>query len=459
MDERLEAGRHHLSNGLNALRQGYLDESRSHFETALLQFRGPELRIGEAHALRGLGEVELHGGNLAGADSVVRAAILEYQEVRNQLDRVDPNHVSTELRRDSEEGEAASHTLLGEVLIRGGRTEEARHELAYAHQLYATLGEEVPSAAGVYMNLARLGMREGRAVEARTAVDKAIDLLGRCGDQVGQAGAWLLAAEIERLSDHLTEADDALGHAMRLADEARQVTMQGRARSQQASLLGQQGRLEEAVAAYDDALGRIRDAGDVEMEAYALLGRGDVRSRLRDPGSLFDLVEGTRLLAQLEHRHGLGTAMLRLSEHALRQSMPVYALAAAESARQFWQVSDPKRGVGHALRVQVKALAALKKWPAVITLAHTRAAVAGDMQPYAVEIRDFYRERAPSGMLSDLDLLDVTQLELRSESMIEALLEPMLRGLDLDFQSLGVPGGALAITSAFASATPSPSSQ
>jgi tetratricopeptide (TPR) repeat protein len=456
LDERLEAGRHHLDNGIRALRQGFLDESRSHFETALLQFRGPEMRIGEAHSMRGLGEVELHGGNLGGADSVTRAAIREYQEVRNQLDRVDPSHVSTELRRDSEEGEAAAHTLLGEVLIRAGRSEEARHELAYAHQLYATLGEEVPSAAGVYLNLARLGMREGRTAEARTAVDKAIDLLGRCGDPIGQSGAWLLAAEIERLNGRLAEADNALGHAMRLADETRQVTMQGRARSQQASLLAQQGRLEEAVAAYDDALGRIRDAGDVEMEAYALLGRGDVRSRQSDPAAMFDLVEGTRLLAQLEHRHGLGTSMLRLSEHALRQAMPVFALAAAESARQFWQISDPKRGVGHALGVQVKALAALRKWPAVITVAHARAAIAGDLQPHAVEVRDFYRERSPSGLLSDLDLLDANQLELRGESMVEALLEPMLRQLDLDFQSLGVPGGALAITSAFASSTPSP---
>jgi tetratricopeptide (TPR) repeat protein len=455
LDERLEAGRHHLDNGIRALRQGYLDESRSHFEAALLQFRSPELRIGEAHALRGLGEVELHGGNLAGAESVTRASIREYQEVRNQLDRVDPSHVSIELHRDSEEGEAAAHTLLGEVLIRAGRTEEARHELAYAHQLYATLGEEVASAAGVYMNLARLGMREGKSADARVAVDKAIDLLGRCGETVGQAGAWLLAAEVERLNGRLPEADEALGHAMRLADETRQVTMQGRARSQQASLLAQQGRYEEAVAAYDDALGRIRDAGDVEMEAYALLGRGDVRSRLKDPGALFDLVEGTRLLAQLEHRHGLGTAMLRLSEHAVRQELPAYALAAAESARQFWQVSDPRRGVGHALRLQVKALTMLKKWPAVITIAHARAALAGDLQPHAIEVRDYYRQRSPKTLLADLDQLDATQLELRAESMVEALLEPTLQQLDLDFQSLGVPGGALAITSAFASATPS----
>ena len=456
MDERLEAGRHHLDNGIRAMRQGYLDESRSHFEAALLQFRGPELHLGEAHALRGLGEVELHGGNLSGAENVTRTAIREYQEVRNQLDRIDPNRMSPDLRRDSEEGEATAHTLLGEILIRAGRTEEARHELAYAHQLFATLGEEVPSAAGVYMNLARLAMREGRSSDARIAVDRAIDLLVRCADAVGQSGAWLLAAEVERLNGRLNEADDALGHAMRLADETRQVTMQGRARSQQASLLAQQGRLPEAVAAYDDAIGRIRDAGDVEMEAYALLGRGDSRSRVRDPGALFDLVEGTRLLAQLEHRHGLGTAMLRLSEHSLRQDMPVYGLAAAESAKQFWQISDPIRGVGHALRAQVKALAALKKWPAAITVAHARAALAGHLQPKANEVRDFYRARTPEPMLADLDKMDASKLDLRSESMVEALLQPMLRGLDLDFQSLGVPGGALAITSAFASATPSP---
>ncbi|MEZ4240233.1 MAG: hypothetical protein R3F59_29580 [Myxococcota bacterium] len=456
MDERLEAGRHHLDNGIRAMRQGYLDESRSHFEAALLQFRGPELHLGEAHALRGLGEVELHGGNLAGAESVTRSAIHEYQEVRNQLDRIDPNQTSPDLRRDSEVGEASAHTQLGEVLIRAGRAEEARHELAYAHQLFATLGEEVPSAAGVYMNLARLAMREGRGKDARIAVDKAIDLLVRCADTVGQSGAWLLAAEVDRLSGRLTEAEDALGHAMRLADETRQVTMQGRARSQQASLLAHQGRFEEAVAAYDDAIGRIRDAGDAEMEAYALIGRGDARSRISDPGALFDLVEGARLLAQLEHRHGLGTAMLRLAEHALRNDMPVYALAAAESARQFWQVSDPYRGVGHALGVEVKALAALKKWPAVVSVAHTRAALAGALQPHAVQVRDFYRARCPASLLAELDQLDPMQLDSRSETMVESLLEPMLRGLDLDFQSLGVPGGALAITSAFSNATPSP---
>lgn len=457
MDERLEAGRHHLANGLLALRQGYLDESRSHFETALLQFRGPDLRIGEAHALRGVAEVELHGGNLAGAEEVVRMAIREYQEVRNQLDRVDTHHVSAELRRDSEEGEAAAHVLLGEILIRAGRAEDARHELAYAHQLYATLSEDIPSAAGVYMNYARLAMREGRAADARQAVEKAIDRLSRCGDAIGQCGAWLLSAEIERLADRLPEADNALSHAMRLADETQQVSMQGRARSQQASLLAHQGRLEEAVASYEDAIGRIRDAGDVEMEAYALLGRGEVRSRSEDPGALFDLVEGIRLLAQLEHRHGLGTAMLRLGEHALRQGLPAFGLAAAESARQFWQVSDPKRGVGHALKLEVRALAALKKWPAAVCTAFTWAAVAGDIDSQARAARDFYRQKAPAGFLSELDLLDATQLELRMESMIEALIEPTLRKLDLDFSSLGVPGGALAITNAFAAATPSPS--
>lgn len=456
MDERLEAGRHHLQNGIRAMRTGYLDESRSHFEAALLQFRGPELRLGEAHALRGLGEVELHGGNVAAAEVVVRRSIVEYQEVRNQLDRVDPEQVSRELRHDAEEGEGAAHVLLGELLVRAGRAEEARRALAYAREIYAGLGEDTPSAAGVHLTLGRLGLREAAYDDARASLQKAISILERSGDRIGQCGAWLQMAEVERLAGRLEAATTALDHAARIADETRQPAMQGRARSQQASLLAQQQRLPEAAAAYDEALHRIRESGDVEMEAYALLGRGDVRSRMGDPSALFDLVEAARLLGALDHRHGLGAAMLRLSEHALRAGYPVYALAAAESTRQLWQPSDPRRGVGQALRMQVKALAALKKWPAVLMVAHARAALAGDVQPNAIEVREFYRARSPAGLLSEIDLLDDAQIESRAEQMVEGVLEPMLRQLDLDFQSLGLPGGAMTVMQALGRATPAP---
>lgn len=455
-DERLLAGRHHLDNGIRALRTGFLDESRSHFQAALLQFRGPELRLGEAHALRGLAEVELHGGRLQPAETAVRQALGEYVEVRGQLDRIDPDHVSFELRREAEEGEAAGNVLLGELLLRGGRTEEARSTLGFARELYSGLGEDVPSAAGVWLNFARLGMRESRYADARAAAEKAISILARAHDSSGQASAWLLLAEIERLGERFDRATAAIDEATKLADATRQPALQGRASSQRAALLAQQNHLEAAEAAYSEALGKIREAGDAEMEAFALLGRGEVRSRRQDGGALFDLVEGTRLLGQLDHRHGIGAGMLRLSEHALRGNLPAYALLAAEAARQAWQVADPVRGVGQAYRLEVKALAALKKWPAVVTVAHARAELCGRVQPNAIEVRDFYRDRAPSSLLADLDLLDAEQLQTRAESMVEALLGPTMEVLDLDFQSLGTAAGAMAITTAIGRSTPVP---
>lgn len=455
-DERLLAGRHHLDNGIRALRTGFLDESRSHFQAALLQFRGPELRLGEAHALRGLGEVELHGGRLQPAETVVRQALAEYVEVRGQLDRIDPDQISHELRREAEEGEAAGQVLLGEVLLRAGRTDEARSALGFARELYSGLGEDVPSAAGVWLNLARLGLRESRFPEARGAAEKAVSILSRAHDTAGQASAWLLLAEIERLGERFDRSQSALDEASKLADQTRQPALQGRAASQRAALFAQQSQLEPAEKAYGEAIAKIRDAGDAEMEAFALLGRGDVRSRRKDGGALFDLVEGTRLLGQLDHRHGLGLGMLRLSEYALRQNLPAYSLLAAESARQLWQPLDPVRGVGQAYRLEVKALAALKKWPAVVTVAHARAELCGALQPNALEVRDFYRERAPSSILADLDLLDAEQLQTRAESMVEALLGPTLQTLDLDFQALGTAAGALAITTALGRGTPTP---
>ncbi len=455
-DERLLAGRHHLDNGIRALRTGFLDESRSHFEAALLQFRGPELRLGEAHALRGLAEVELHGGRLEPAEAAIRRALSEYAELRSQLDRIDRERSSSDLRRDAEEGEAAGHVLLGEVLLRAGRAEEARVALGYARELYSGLGDDVASAAGLWLTLARLGMRESRHQDARVAAERAVDILARAHDAPGLASAWLLLGEIERWSHRFEPAAAALAEATRFAEQAGQPALQGRAASQRAALLAQQDRLPEAEAAYTEAIVRIREAGDAEMEAFALLGRGDVRSRRQDPSALTDLVVGTRLLGLLVHQHGLGLGMLRLSEHALRHGLPAYALLAAESARQIWQLSDPIHGVGLAYRIEVKALAALRLWPAVVTVAHARAELAGSAQPHALEVRDFYRRAAPSSMLADLDLLDAEQLQSRAESMIEAILAPTLDTLDVDFQSLGTSAGALAIAGAIGKSTPEP---
>jgi hypothetical protein len=141
--------------------------------------------------------------------------------------------------------------------------------------------------------------------------------------------------------------------------------------------------------------------------------------------------------------------------------LPAYALACSESARQLWLDVDPIRGVGQALRLQVKALAELRQWAAMVTVAEARAAVASDAQPNAAEVRAFYRSRAAGhedqeAFYAELDQLSESELELKAEAMVQALLEPMVEGLELDVHGLGVAGGAVALLRAVVAATPAP---
>lgn len=455
MDERLEAGRLHLRNGEEDLRRGQLVTARNHFETALLQFRGPELRLGEAHVLRGLASVELALGDLGTAAFGARRAIDTYRDVRDQLEAIDREGVSGELVADAITGEAAAHVVLAESLLRGGRSDEARTVLGNAQTLL--VGRDDPSATAAHQAaLGRLELRVGATRAARQAFDRAIDGLSAAGDVAGEAGMRLLRAEADRLDGALDTAADELGRAMALAERGGDAQLLGRCRSATASVAAQRGHLAEAEGLFTEALEGLAEAGDRTALAFALLGRGDVRSRRHDLNAVHDLADAVRMLARLEHRHGLGLAMLRLAEHLLRLSLPAYALATAEAARQHWVGIDPVRGVGQALRVQVRALATLKRWPEALTVAEARAAIAGAVQPHAWDVVAFYRERAPASLYEGIDGLDARQLELRAEQKVGALLDPLLKRLDLEQGSLGLPGGVLDLLQAVLRATPAP---
>ncbi len=459
MDERLEAGRHHLTNGERALADGYLDESRAHFETALLQFRGPELQLGEAHALRGLAHLELAAGKLELAEDTVRSAIQRYQSVRSLLDRIDPGGVSPELRADAEEGEGVALVLLGDLMLRAGRSADARESLSYAREIYAGLGD-VPSSAGVWTALGRLGARDGRFDLAIDALERATGIQERSGDLAGQASTHLVMMEVQRVVGDHDSAESYRQKALALATQLNHPQLLGRAHAQHGMYLAQVGRLAEAADAYEIALPYIRDAGDADIEAHALIGLGDVRSRLGKKDATQAIRDGIRVLTMIENQAGLGHAMLQLSHHAVRCGRPALGLAAAESARQVFHQSSPVAGVGQALRLIVKALAAMRQWPAVLSACHLRAEIVGESQPNAGEVRAFYRERANERVLLDLDLLSVAQLEARTEALLEQILTPLLEPLDLDVYALGTTGGALALTEALdLSATPAPASR
>lgn len=426
MDERLEAGRLHLTNGEQAVQQGYPDDARMYFEAALLQFRGPELRLGEAHAMRGLAQVATVNGDPGEAERFARSAVRGYRELFTQLERIDPDGVSNSMKTQSRMGEAASLVLLGEILVRRGARDDARTALSHARVLGATLGH-FDAVAGVWNMLARLAMRDGRYDEARDSMDRALSTYRENRSVDGEVGTLLLIAEVERLRGDFAAATEALNTAGPLAARSRNPMYEGRVLAALGALALQTQDLESAESYYDLSLPLVRSSGDHEMEGYSLLGLGEVASRLGRADALEQLIAGARVLAELDHRHGLGGAMLRISEHALRLNAPELALAASECARRCFTKTDPVRGVGQSGRLLVKALAAMEAWRAVLLVSAWRVDVLGPDHETASAVLAFYRERAPHSWWDRIGPMDN---ETRSRAAVQAITRALSTVLD-----------------------------
>ncbi len=408
MDERLEAGRLHLSNGEQAVRQGYPDDARMYFEAALLQFRGPELRLGEAHAMRGLAQVATVNGDPVEAERYVRGAVNGYRELFQQLEQIDQSGVSVAMKKQARMGEAASLVLLGEILVRRGARADARTALSHARVLGSKLGH-FDAVAGVWNMLARLAMREGRYEEARDSMDRALATYRENRSVDGEVGTLLLIAELERLRGDMKAAQSALAVAEPKAAESKNPMYAGRVMAASGALALQSQDLGSAESYYNSALPLVRATGDHEMEGYCLLGLGEIASRSGRSDAFAWFLEGAGVLAELDHRHGLGGAMLRISEHALKHGDARLALAAAECARRCFRKTDPVRSVGQSGRLLVKSLAELEAWRAVLMVSSWRVDLVVKQQPTAVGVLDFYRQRAPASWWERIQSLTAEQ--------------------------------------------------
>jgi len=455
MDERLEAGRHHLVNGERALQLGYPDDARAHFEAALLQFRGPELRLGEAHALRGLGQLELSLGNLADAEARLNRAVDVYAELLQQLAEIDPDGVSVDMKRRAQEGEIASLVLLGELKMRAGQPILARDILSSASRQAQVVGNWA-LRADVLTTEGRVALRTGEYDEAERDFRDAIAAHQTSANLEGEISAWLLLSELERLRGNLGRSRIALDRARPLAEATGNDRLMGRVHHALGALEGMALNPGDARRHFEAALRLVRRAGDAEMEGYVLLGLGEVASRVGEGSALENLVDGARILGRLGHRHGVASALVRIGEHGIGIGEPELALAASEAARRLWEPIEPVRGVSQALRFITKALLALKHPKAALLVAVTREAVAGTVQPNARNVADYFRDRAPPEWVQGLEGQSKEQLLERTREVVERILRPILWAVDLDSMALGTVAGALAAVETLGAKLPSP---
>lgn len=443
-DERLDAGRHHLNAGRTAVDARDWSEAAQAFRSALIQFAGPDLMIGAAHAFRGLATVELSQGHTVAAEANLRDAIRHYREVRKQLDQLDDTGTSVEIRTDALEGEAVTQVLLGDLLIRTGRDHEAREARDWARAAFDGVGPK-PAVAGLHALTGRLAARDGELDEARTAYRMAADVYERSGDAAGHAGVLQALAEVARLEGHVDEAESLFSRSRQLARDAGDRVGELRALAGLGSLAMHTGDPESGIVAYDQVLAFAHQLGDDEMLGFAHLNLGQLRSLTHRGDPLSHLREAVRVLGSLGISHGVGAALHHVANHALSRDRPFFALAAAEGARRLWRSMDPIRGVGQAMRVQVKTLARLDEPRALLAVAFARANLVGHANPKAIEVREHYRARSEPGWVETLEAMSPIDLFRTAEEHVRAVLNPFLLGHGWTVSELTVTAQALAL--------------
>ncbi|MFT4622882.1 MAG: tetratricopeptide (TPR) repeat protein [Myxococcota bacterium] len=450
MDQRLQIGRELLASGDESLRRESIEHARRHFQAALLQFRGPELRLGEAHALRGLAEVARRQGSVQDAEAYVDASILGYRATRDALAKVDPRGVARELWDEATSGECSALVLLSSLQLRIGNDGEARRTLSLARDLATHLGGG--GAAGVvWATLGRAALRDGNYLEARASLERAESIHGGAGEVAAALGCALTVAEIDRLTGSTDAAAATLARVASTARSEGLSVLEGRADSALAGLAGQAGDYARAAELYSDALTRLRTADDRSPAAYAMVGLGDARSRLAagPPGDASQLasaaqliVEGLARFRETEQLHGMGVGLLRLGQHARRAGADDLALALGEAARRVLVRTDPTRGVGEALRLQVKAAAGVSAGSAVLALAWARADLVGHSQPKAREVFSFYKARAPIEWVERLKRLDEAERVATAARITERVLHDVLGEIGCSLAALDDLGQA-----------------
>lgn len=442
MDHRLEAGRQLLGGGEKSLRNGDYEGARGRFESALMKFRGPELRLGEAHALRGLARVDLSLGQSERAEVQTREAVKLYGLIRHQLDAIGDETVSQAFRHDAQEGEAVSFVLLGDVLVALGQHGNARAAFEKAKRIFEGIGE-VSSSGVMWASSGRLAMRDGRYEEAREFLNLALSTYESSADINGQASVLLSLGELSRMEQKFAGAELELGRVADLAQTLRDPQMEGQAVTALGALKLQLLRLDEAGLHYSRALEIAGTCGDAKLAAYVHVGLGEVQSRGNQPGALGSIIRGAQGFARLGNEHGMGAAMLRLGQHCVRIGHPVLGLVAAEAARRLWRRSDPVRGVGQSLRIIVKALAALKRWESVLVVSRVRVSIAGSLQPNAYEVYEFYRDKAPEAWTEYLDAMDDKTMGGYAEECIDGVIKELLKGEFPDGPEIGTILGSM----------------
>jgi class 3 adenylate cyclase/tetratricopeptide (TPR) repeat protein len=261
-------------------------------------------------------------GKVFWAGALARMGDRDPAEVELALHELARKELLRPARTSSIEGEheyAFWHVLVRDVsygqIPRAGRA--ARHEAAAAW-LEEKAGERAEDIADVlayhYESALELSEAAGLAEEAERLRAQAVRYLGMAGERALPLDADAAERQLSRALDLCPEGDPARASLLERWAEAAH----------------QQGRLQEARDALEQAVALHREQGNLVAAGRALTRLSLVRFRLGDPSARDSIEEAVRLLeAELAGPELVGAYAYRAGNHAL-ENRPVEAIAAAE---------------------------------------------------------------------------------------------------------------------------------
>ena len=327
---------------------GQSDRARARYDEAVALFRQAGSAVNEARALVARADLEKDTFNWADADRYYREARAVWATVPEPKS---DHHVLFRMEDAPQmpEGEAAAREVLKQATLIFGRLDDlellgdvssllaalnwnvglrgfSRTDYGIAEELYRRAGVPLKEG-GAALEGARIDILFGQNIQARRALDLAIDLFAGAADDAGTALARLAEGDLERLQGRMPEARAAYAAALgplRAADHPEAATVLLKLGQVDAYL----GATEQARAELEEALDRYRSQPSVAGEAAAALELGalvmNVSGHALAP-ALFDTA--AERFAESGNTTGAGRARLGAAGHALAQGNTDVALA------------------------------------------------------------------------------------------------------------------------------------
>jgi tetratricopeptide (TPR) repeat protein len=303
----------HRCLGVVCWHLGDNSEARAHYRRALRIYREIEDRWGQATAVNGLGVIAWSQGSPAEAWTCFEQSLRWYEQVGDRR------------------GQCRALSNLGDVAIYWGDYSEAHCLLGQCLPICREINERW-IISGILNNLGIVADRLGAYVEALVHLQQALNMRQEIGDRQGEAeGLSDLGLVYHHMGDHessLNYSQQSLRIIRDLSDPfilAFVLTRMGHALTSLDSL-------DEAVAAYHEALLLRKEGGHAHLEVEPLAGLARVALDQGDPARALGHVE--EILPQLKNDN------LNGNDEPLRVHLTCYQVLSANEDPRAEQVLD-----------------------------------------------------------------------------------------------------------------------